>query len=74
MIKYTKQVGNNELNFEALVEAIGCRQTNAEWSYRYLYHRSTVGSLDVAKDLDGRTRSQFSPSRWNSIAIENRHP
>ncbi|RXK47783.1 hypothetical protein [Halorientalis pallida] len=54
MIQYTKQVGDNEVKFEALVDAMGCRQTDAEWSYRYLHEHSTVESLDVAEDLDGR--------------------
>ena len=54
MVQYTKQVGDNEVKFEALVDAMGCRQTDAEWSYRYLHEHSTVESLDVAKDLGGR--------------------
>ena len=54
MIQYTKQVGDNEVKFEALVDAMGCRQTDAEWSYRYLHEHSTVESLDIAEDLDGR--------------------
>lgn len=54
MIQYTKQVGENKVKFEALVDAIGCRQTDAEWSYRYLHEHSTIESLDVVKDLDGR--------------------
>ena len=54
MVQYTKQVGDNEVKFEALVDAMGCRQTDAEWSYRYLHEHSTVESLDVAEDLDGR--------------------
>lgn len=54
MIQYTKPVGANAVTFEALVNAMGCRQTNAEWSYRYLHEHSTVASIDVAEDLDGR--------------------
>ena len=54
MIQYTKQVGENEVKFEALVDAMGCRQTDAEWSYRYLHEHSTIEPLDVAEDLDGR--------------------
>jgi uncharacterized protein CbrC (UPF0167 family) len=54
MIQYTKQVGENEVKFEALVDAMRCRQTDAEWSYRYLNEHSTIESLDVAEDLDGR--------------------
>ena len=33
---------------------MGYRQTDAEWSYRYLNEHSTIESLDVADDLDGR--------------------
>lgn len=54
MIQYTKPVGENEVKFEALVDAMGCRQTDAEWSYRYLHEHSMIESLDVAEDLDGR--------------------
>lgn len=54
MIQYTKPVGENAISFEALVDAMGCRQTNAEWSYRYLHEHSTVESIDVAPDLEGR--------------------
>jgi hypothetical protein len=54
MIQYKKPVGENAVKFEALVDAIGCRQTDAEWSYRYLHEHSTVESLDVAEDLTAR--------------------
>jgi hypothetical protein len=54
MVQYTKQVGDNEVKFEALVDAMSCRQTDAEWSYRYLHEHSTIESLDIAEDLDGR--------------------
>ncbi|MDL0125297.1 hypothetical protein PNQ92_07710 [Halobacterium salinarum] len=54
MIQYTKEVGANIVKFEALVDAMGCRQTEAEWSYRYLHEHSTIESLDVAEDLEGR--------------------
>jgi hypothetical protein len=54
MIQYTKEVGENEIKFEALVDAMGCRQTDAEWSYRYLHEYSTIEPLAVAEDLDGR--------------------
>lgn len=54
MVQFAKAVGENEVTFEALVEAIRCRQTDAEWSYRYLHEHSTVASLDVAEDLEGR--------------------
>jgi hypothetical protein len=37
--------------FDGLVEALRCRQTDAEWSYRYLEEHSTVESLGVADNL-----------------------
>lgn len=54
MVQYTKEVGGNAVKFEALVDAMGCRQTDAEWSYRYLHEHSTIESLDVTEDLNGR--------------------
>jgi len=54
MRQYAKPVGENEVTFETLVDAMGCRQTGAEWSYRYLHEHSTVESIDVAENLDGR--------------------
>ncbi|WP_303647396.1 hypothetical protein [Haloarchaeobius sp. FL176] len=54
MIQYQKPVGENAVTFEALVNAMRCRQTDAEWSYRYLHEHSTIQSIDVADDLDGR--------------------
>lgn len=54
MIQYAKGVGENDVTFEALVDAIRCRQTDAEWSYRYLHEHSTVESLGVAEDLEAR--------------------
>ncbi|MBV0903494.1 hypothetical protein [Haloarcula salina] len=54
MIQYRKPVGDNEVTFEALVDAMGCRQTDAEWSYRYLHEYSIVESIDISGDLEGR--------------------
>lgn len=54
MIQYKKPVGENAVTFEALVDALRCRQTDAEWSYRYLHDHSTVESINIADDLDGR--------------------
>lgn len=54
MIQYTKTVGDNAVTFDALVDAIRCRQTDAEWSYRYLHEHSTVESIAVADDLEAR--------------------
>jgi hypothetical protein len=54
MIQYSKHVGDNTVTFETLVDAMGCRQTDAEWSYRYLHEHSTIESLEVAENLKGR--------------------
>jgi len=54
ILRYTKPVGENEVKFDALVDAVRCRQTDAEWSYRYLHEHSTVESIPVDAGLDGR--------------------
>ncbi|MFB6234905.1 MAG: hypothetical protein ABEH81_00645 [Halopenitus sp.] len=54
MLQYKKPVGENAVKFEALVDALGCRQTEAEWSYRHLHEHSTLDYLNVAEDLEGR--------------------
>ncbi|MFC4406706.1 hypothetical protein [Haloarchaeobius iranensis] len=54
MIQYQKPVGENAVTFEALVDAMRCRQTDAEWSYRYLHEHSSIQSIDATDDLDGR--------------------
>jgi hypothetical protein len=54
IVRYKKPVGDNAVEFDALVGALRCRQTDAEWSYRYLHEHSTVESLKVAEDLTAR--------------------
>jgi hypothetical protein len=54
MIQYEKPVGEYAVTFEALVDAIRCRQTDAEWSYRYLHEHGSIESLEVAEDLAAR--------------------
>jgi len=54
ILRYTKPVGKNEVEFDALVGALRCRQTNAEWSYEYLEDYSTVEPLEVAEGLEAR--------------------
>ncbi|UHQ99287.1 hypothetical protein HYG81_26020 (plasmid) [Natrinema zhouii] len=49
IVRYEKPVGENTVEFDALVGALRCRQTDAEWSYRYLEEHSLVESFDVAK-------------------------
>lgn len=54
-VRYEKAVGENAVQFDALVNAMRCRQTDAGWSFRYLYEHSVTESIDVAPDLEGRT-------------------
>lgn len=51
IVRYEKPVGDNTVAFDALVEALRCRQTDAKWSYRYLEEHSIVESVGVADDL-----------------------
>ena len=53
-VGYEKPVGENAVEFDALVGALRCRQTDAEWSYRYLEEHSIVESLNVTEDLTAR--------------------
>ncbi len=54
IVRYEKSVGENVVEFDALVGALRCRQTDAEWSYRYLEQHSTTASLAIAEDLEVR--------------------
>lgn len=53
-VEFEKQVGDYSVSFDAPVGSVGCRQTDAEWSYEYLEDHSTVESLEVAPDLEAR--------------------
>lgn len=54
IVRYEKTVGDNTVEFDALVGALRCRQTDAEWSYRYLREHSVVESLEIAENLTAR--------------------
>lgn len=54
IVRYEKPVGDATVEFDALVGALRCRQTDAEWSYRYLHEHSVVRSLEVADDVTAR--------------------
>lgn len=54
IVRYEKPVGDNVVEFDALVGALRCRQTDAEWSYRYLHEHSLVESPEVAEGLTAR--------------------
>lgn len=51
MVQYEKPVGDYAVEFDALVGALRCRQTDAEWSYRYLREHSVRETLEIAEDL-----------------------
>ncbi len=53
-VQYEKPVGDYSVEFDALVGALRCRQTDAEWSYGYLQEHSVLESLGVAPDLEAR--------------------
>ena len=40
MIQYQKLVGDNTVEVELLLDALGCRQTGAEWGYDYMHQHS----------------------------------
>lgn len=54
IVRYEKTVGTNAVEFDALVDALRCRQTDAEWSYRYLHEHSVFERLEIAADLTAR--------------------
>lgn len=54
MVQFEKQVGENSIAFDALVGAVRCRQTDAEWSYDYLQDHSILETLTIAPDLESR--------------------
>lgn len=49
-IRFEKDIGN-PVRFDAMVDALGCRQTEAEWSYRYLAQHSTPGELRTGRSI-----------------------
>jgi len=54
IVRFEKSVGDNSVEFDALIDAVRCRQTDAEWSYRHLHEHSTVESLEVAAGPEAR--------------------
>lgn len=54
IVGYAKTVDGNPVQFDALVDALRCRQTGAGWSYRYLHEHSVVEPLELVPDLTGR--------------------
>ena len=52
-VRFEKDVGN-PVRFDAMVDALGCRQTAAEWSYRYLEQHSVTEVLRTVRPITAR--------------------
>jgi hypothetical protein len=52
-IRFEKDIGN-PVRFDAMVDALGCRQTEAEWSYRYLAQHSVSEELRTGRQISAR--------------------
>lgn len=52
-VRFEKDVGN-PVTFDLMLDSLGCRQTDAEWSFRYLSQHSRVASLEARRRLDVR--------------------
>lgn len=52
-VRFEKDVGN-PVQFDAMVDALGCRQTGAEWSYRYLAQHSITEELQTGRPVTAR--------------------
>lgn len=56
-IQYTKDVGN-PVSIELMVNALRCRQTDAEWSYRYLDQQSQPATVGQTLTVETRIPEQ----------------
>ncbi|MEY7849085.1 hypothetical protein AB7C87_07775 [Natrarchaeobius sp. A-rgal3] len=54
IVRYEKQVSDTTVEFDALVGTLRCRQTDAEWSYRYLHEHSVIKPLEITDNLTAR--------------------
>jgi hypothetical protein len=52
-VRFTKDIGN-PVTFDAMVNALGCRQTDAEWSFRYLTQCAVDAELRTARPITVR--------------------
>ena len=52
-LRFEKDIGN-PVRFDAMVDALGCRQTEAEWSYRYLAQHSVTEDLRTGRAVTAR--------------------
>ena len=63
-IQYSKDVGN-PVSIELMVNALRCRQTDAEWSYRYLDQHAQPVTVGRTQSMDARI-----PERELLLAIK----
>lgn len=56
-VRFEKDIGN-PVRFDAMVDALGCRQTDAEWSYRYLAQHSAIEELRTTRPVRARIPEQ----------------
>ncbi len=52
-VRFEKAVGN-PVQFDVMVDALGCRQTGAEWSYRYLVQHAVTEELRTSRPVTAR--------------------
>jgi hypothetical protein len=52
-VRFKRDIGN-PVTFDLMLDALGCRQTDAEWSYRYLLQHSREASLGATRTLTAR--------------------
>lgn len=52
-IRFAKAIGN-PVHFDVMVGALGCRQTEAEWSYRYLAQHAVTATLRTGRPITAR--------------------
>lgn len=56
-IRFEKDVGY-PVRFDVMVDALGCRQTEATWSYRYLAQHSVATELKTGRPVTARIPEQ----------------
>lgn len=52
-VRFEKDVGN-PVTFDLMLDSLGCRQTDAEWSFRYLVQHSREKALKTRRKVEAR--------------------
>lgn len=52
-VRFEKDVGN-PVKFDLMLDSLGCRQTGAEWSFRYLHQHSQEVPLETIRPVTAR--------------------